>query len=138
MKRIRSILSLGALVVLAVLCTAGVKHERLVRQQGVSANPDSAIGGVADTATAFTLEKKLTDFVLTVAAVDTSVIYVVQVSPDGSNWFTIDTDTTAATGGIESTADFADSYAIGGWQCRVITTASDTLSFARTVRKEVY
>ena len=52
-----------------------------------------------------------------VAASDSATIYTTQVSPDTTNWFTVDVDT-VAIGEAEATEDFGDTYA--GFAVRVI------------------
>ena len=64
-----------------------------------------------------------------IAASDSATIYITQVSPDNTNWFTVDIDTVAA-GTAEATADFGATYA--GFAMRVIQdqiTAGEWASF---------
>ena len=92
---------------------------------GLSKIPMSTAGGdslsvAADTSAAITVSKNATGTIRFVAAVsDSSATYIVQVSPDGTNWFNATTLDTVTAGAVEATADLSEQYP-RPWQFRVI------------------
>lgn len=115
MKRILTLVALLALAAVTVVA-APVRNTKFVKQVGGGSTGDSLAAG-EDTSSAMVLPKDVTAWWI-VAAADSQVRYYTEVSPDGTYWFRIDTDSTGGASQAEATADFAKLYA--GMQIRVI------------------
>lgn len=115
-----------ALTVVMLFCFAASVDKTKVTKQFAGSTGDS-LQAAPDTCTAVPLDKKLTGMWV-VAASDSQAIYTVQISPDNTNWFTIDEDTVAA-GTAEATADFGATYA--GMSVRVIQDMIPVASVAQ-------
>lgn len=115
MKRILTLVALLALAAVSVTANP-VRSTKFVKQVGGGSTGDS-LTAAADTSTAMVLPKQVTAWWV-VAAADSQARYYTEVSPDGTYWFRVDTDSTGGASQAEATADFGKLYA--GMQVRVI------------------
>lgn len=111
------------LVVVLALLSGAIRTEYASPTKQVGGSTGDSLGVAPDTSAVVQLRTDLESWWVAVAA-DSMSMYRTQVSPDGSRWFTVDTDTVPA-GQAEATVDSGGeplfvSGAFGGWYIRVI------------------
>ena len=109
-------------LVLLVAAAANAKGGYIGMTQQTTSDGDS-LGATADTTTAERVSQGM-DTINFAVVTDSVAIYKIQVSPNNSDWYTVDTDTTVnAT--LEFTGDLAASIA-PGWYTRMIVDGTWT------------